>query len=110
MPQSSPRNPQSEALLELLGVPYNLDPDLQPGPPPGLVPGAHPSPPLLHLRGPSVSHSSRDMHACTNASWPGFCDSPTEKLLMCLTDQHDMFVFGFISHLFRCCLTLSCPA
>lgn len=45
MPQSSPRNPQSEALLELLGVPYNLDPDLQPGPPPGLVPGAHPSPP-----------------------------------------------------------------
>mmetsp|Transcript_4438 Transcript_4438/g.12800 ORF Transcript_4438/g.12800 Transcript_4438/m.12800 type:complete len:740 (-) Transcript_4438:2240-4459(-) len=42
MPQSSPRNPQSEALLQLIGVPYNLDPpdELLPGPPPGLMPGA----------------------------------------------------------------------
>ena len=27
MPQGSPRNPQTVALLELLGVPYNLDAD-----------------------------------------------------------------------------------
>lgn len=44
MPQSSPRNPQSEALLQLIGVPYNLDPpeELLPGPPPGLMPGESP--------------------------------------------------------------------
>jgi hypothetical protein len=26
MPQTSPRNPQTVALLDLLGLPYNLDP------------------------------------------------------------------------------------
>ncbi len=30
MPQSSPRNPQTVALLEMLGLPYNLDPAAPP--------------------------------------------------------------------------------
>lgn len=30
MPQSSPRNPQTVALLEMLGLPYNLDPSAPP--------------------------------------------------------------------------------
>lgn len=34
MPQSSPRNPQSEALLNLIGVSFNLDTNALPMPPP----------------------------------------------------------------------------
>ena len=51
MPQGSPRNPQTVALLELLGVPYNLDADA----------------PLLGGTDPPAAGSASDVSMCTDS-------------------------------------------